>query len=107
MVNRIEMPDTVCLEIRNQISNIILNNHLKYVTGKDSTPASNHVGIKENNFYIHVKCILIVRLNQINLNKLTSQKRLKMMRTFLVAKAGSTTPEKSQEILEQNIVQRY
>ena len=101
MVNRVEMPDTVCLEIRNKISKIILNNHLKYVTRKDSTPASNHVGIKENNFYIHVKCILIVQLNQINLNKLTSQKRLKMMRTFLVAKAGSTTPKSLKRYLNK------
>ena len=51
-----------------------------------SIPASNHFDTEGHNFNIHTKFILTEQLNQINLEKLTLRKRLKIRETFWILK---------------------
>ena len=51
-----------------------------------SIPASNHFDIEGHNFNTHTKFILTEQLNQINLEKLTLRKRLKIRETFWILK---------------------
>ena len=51
-----------------------------------SIPASNYFDIEGHNFNTHTKFILTEQLNQINLEKLTLRKRLKIRETFWILK---------------------
>ena len=56
----------------------------KYVTRKNSIPASNHFNTEGLNFNTDTKFILIEQFNQTNLDKLTLQKWLKFTESFWI-----------------------
>ena len=88
--------------------NIRHNNHRKDVTKKESIPASNHFEIERHNFNTHAKFILIEQLDQTHLCKLTLwKKKISLENENFSPRARKTTPKRSHQSVEQNIVLCY
>ena len=92
-----KMSDAICWEIRNRIktqqSNKRCNLEGQYTTWKDSIPATNHFDIVGQNFNTQSKFILIERLNQTNLDKLTLRKRFKIREHSCILKLETQHPK--------------